>query len=92
MGIKNYRFINVQVGDYGRASDGGVYSGLDIEIGMENQMLHVPAYCPLPGANQQGPLPCTMVGDYPPEDVLNEAILPHHQSMVQAVSKGTLCS
>ncbi|XP_070402872.1 uncharacterized protein [Nothobranchius furzeri] len=59
----HYRFIYVQVGDYGRASDGGVYSGSQLGIGMENKTLHVPADCPLPGAEQQLPLPYTMVGD-----------------------------
>ena len=59
----NYRFINIQVGDFGRASDGGVYSGSDIGLGMENKTLQVPADCPLPGSGQQGPVPYAMVGD-----------------------------
>uniref|UniRef100_A0A3B3D4H0 DDE Tnp4 domain-containing protein n=1 Tax=Oryzias melastigma TaxID=30732 RepID=A0A3B3D4H0_ORYME len=59
----NYCFISIQVGDYGRASDGGVYSGSDLGIGMENKTLHVPADCPLPGEDQGGPVPYAMVGD-----------------------------
>uniref|UniRef100_A0A8C6NS72 DDE Tnp4 domain-containing protein n=1 Tax=Nothobranchius furzeri TaxID=105023 RepID=A0A8C6NS72_NOTFU len=47
---------------YRRASDGGVYSGSQLGIGMENKTLHVPADCTLPGAEQL-PLPYTMVGD-----------------------------
>lgn len=59
----DYRFINIQVGDFGRASDGGVYSGSDLGIGMETKTLQVPADCLLPGSGHQGPMPYTMVGD-----------------------------
>lgn len=59
----DYRFINIQVGDFGRANDGGVYSGSDVGIGMANNTLQVPADCALPGSGQQGPMPFTMVGD-----------------------------
>lgn len=44
-----YRFTYVQVGDFGRTSDGGVYSGSALGRGMENKILSVPADCPLPG-------------------------------------------
>uniref|UniRef100_UPI0037E82BD5 uncharacterized protein isoform X2 n=1 Tax=Semicossyphus pulcher TaxID=241346 RepID=UPI0037E82BD5 len=53
----DYRFISIQVGDFGRASDGGVFSGSDVGIGMENKTLQEP------GSGQQGPVPFTMVGD-----------------------------
>lgn len=59
----DYRFITVQVGDYGRASDGGVYSGSDLGKGMAAKTLQVPADCPLPGSGQQDDMPYTIVGD-----------------------------
>lgn len=58
-----YRFTFVQVGDFGRTSDGGVFSGSALGRGMEAKTLSVPADCPLPGSGVQGPLPYTMVGD-----------------------------
>ncbi len=58
-----YCFISVQVGDFGRSSDGGAYSASDLGKGMEAKTLQVPADCPLPGSGQQGVLPFTMVGD-----------------------------
>uniref|UniRef100_A0A671RAR2 DDE Tnp4 domain-containing protein n=1 Tax=Sinocyclocheilus anshuiensis TaxID=1608454 RepID=A0A671RAR2_9TELE len=58
-----YRFTFLQVGDFGRSSDGGVYSGSVLGRAMEAQKLSVPADCPLPGSGAQGPMPYTMVGD-----------------------------
>lgn len=59
----DYRFTFVQVGDFGRTSDGGVYSGSALGRAMEAKTLSVPADCPLPGSGVQGPMPYTMVGD-----------------------------
>lgn len=71
----DYRFTYVQVGDFGRTSDGGVYSGSALGRGMENKSLSVPADCPLPGSGAQGPMPYTMVGDAGfPLKTFNEAI------------------
>lgn len=58
-----YRFTFLQVGDFGRTSDGGVYSGSALGRAMEAKTLSVPADCPLPGSGAQGPMPYTMVGD-----------------------------
>ncbi|XP_056120075.1 uncharacterized protein LOC130097301 [Rhinichthys klamathensis goyatoka] len=58
-----YRFTFLQVGDFGRTSDGGVYSGSALGRAMEAKKLSVPADCPLPGSGAQGPMPYTMVGD-----------------------------
>lgn len=56
-------FVNVQVGDYGRSSDGGTYSSSDLGRGMAAGALQVPADCPLPGSGKHGNMPFTMVGD-----------------------------
>lgn len=58
-----YRFTFLQVGDFWRTSDGGVYSGSSLGRAMEAKKLSVPADCPLPGSGVQGPMPYTMVRD-----------------------------
>ncbi|KAK7944566.1 hypothetical protein WMY93_000294 [Mugilogobius chulae] len=57
------KFLAIQVGDYGRSSDGGVFANSDLGQGMERETLDVPASAPLPGAPHLGPLPFVMVGD-----------------------------
>lgn len=59
----DYRFRVVQVGDFGRTSDGGVYAGSDLGRGMESRALHVPHAAPLLGAAHLGDVPFVMVGD-----------------------------
>ncbi len=59
----HYKFTFVQVGDFGRTSDGGVYSGSALGRAMVGTTLCVPKDCPLPGSGVQGPMPYTMVGD-----------------------------
>ncbi|KAJ8278388.1 hypothetical protein GJAV_G00087080 [Gymnothorax javanicus] len=58
-----YRFRCIQVGDFERTSDGGVYAGSDLGRGMENKRLHVPPSTPLPGAAHLEDAPYVMVGD-----------------------------
>ena len=48
----DYRFIAILVGDFGRASDGGMYSGSDLGRGMEGKTMNVHADTPLPGSDQ----------------------------------------
>nr|XP_055049571.1 uncharacterized protein LOC129435091 [Misgurnus anguillicaudatus] len=59
----DYRFRCIQVGDFGRTSDGGVYAGSDLGREMENKTLHVPPSTCLPGAAHLGDVPHVMVGD-----------------------------
>uniref|UniRef100_A0A672FU35 DDE Tnp4 domain-containing protein n=1 Tax=Salarias fasciatus TaxID=181472 RepID=A0A672FU35_SALFA len=59
----DYRFRAIQVGDFGRMSDGGVFVASDLGRGMESGALDVPPNAPLPGAPELGPLPHVMVGD-----------------------------
>ena len=51
------------MGDFGRASDSGVYAGSDLGRGMENKTLHVPPSTSLPGATHLGDVPYAMVAD-----------------------------
>ncbi|XP_054603133.2 uncharacterized protein [Nothobranchius furzeri] len=59
----DYRFRVIQVGDFGRSSDGAVYAGSALGIGMERRTLHVPPHAPLPGAADATPVPHVMVAD-----------------------------
>ncbi|KAJ4944617.1 hypothetical protein JOQ06_013160, partial [Pogonophryne albipinna] len=55
-------FRVIQVGDFGRTSDGGLYAGSDLGRGMETRTLHVPPSTS-PGAAHLGEMPFVMVGD-----------------------------
>ena len=57
------KFIIIQVGDFGRASDGGVFAHSALGRGMSEKTLNVPEDTPLPGYGQQGDVPYMMVGD-----------------------------
>ena len=59
----NYRFRVIQVGDFRRTSDGGVYAGSALGRGMETKTFHVPPSTSLPGAAHLGDVPHVMVGD-----------------------------
>ncbi|XP_029974555.1 protein ALP1-like [Salarias fasciatus] len=59
----DYRFRVINVGDYGRSSDGGIYAGSALGIGMERGTLHVPPNAPLPGAADANPMPHVIVAD-----------------------------
>lgn len=59
----DYRFRFIQVGDFGRTSDGGVYARSDLGRGMETSTLHVLPSTSLPGAAHLGDVPFVMVGD-----------------------------
>lgn len=58
-----YRFRVIQVGDFGRTSDGGVYAASDLGKGMADWTLSVPPLTPLLGVAQKRVVPFTMVGD-----------------------------
>ncbi|XP_057709956.1 uncharacterized protein LOC130927873 [Corythoichthys intestinalis] len=53
----DYRFLYIQVGDYGRTSDGGVFAGSHLGVGMANGTLQVPQSSFLPGAAHLGNVP-----------------------------------
>ena len=59
----NYKFIYINVGAYGRNSDGGIFSNSDLGKALANNDLHLPEDCVLPQAVNLGPLPYVTVGD-----------------------------
>uniref|UniRef100_A0A8C6SHY5 DDE Tnp4 domain-containing protein n=1 Tax=Neogobius melanostomus TaxID=47308 RepID=A0A8C6SHY5_9GOBI len=59
----DYRFLVINVGDYGRSSDGGIYAGSALGIGMEHGTLHVPPNAPLPGEATGKRMPHVIVAD-----------------------------
>lgn len=59
----DYRFQAIQVGDFGRTSDGGVYAGSELGKEMDNGTLEVPPDMWLPDAAELGEVPFVMVGD-----------------------------
>ena len=50
-----YRFLYVDVGSYGRISDGGVFNGCSLSTALESDMLNIPPDCSLPGSADSGP-------------------------------------
>ena len=59
----DYKFIAVNMGDYGRNSDGGIYADSELGKAMEAGTLSVPRNTPLPGSGELGEMPYVMVGD-----------------------------
>lgn len=58
----NYKFT-IQAGDFGKNSDGGIYSNSTLGRGMREKTLNVTEDQCLPGAEDLGRLPVVMVGD-----------------------------
>lgn len=56
-----YRFIAVDVGAYGKNSDGGIYSSSTFGKALERNTLNIPCDKPLPGTNHA--MPHVFVGD-----------------------------
>ena len=56
-----YNFIKIDVGSFGRSSDGGIFSHSALGRRMENGSLHIPLDSCLPGTNVQAP--SLLVGD-----------------------------
>jgi len=55
------RFIYVDIGAYGRTSDGGVYNNSSLAAAVENGELHLPPSSTIPGTDRD--MPYVMVGD-----------------------------
>ena len=45
------RFLYVDVGSYGRISDGGVFSSCSLSTALESNLLHIPVECKLLGSS-----------------------------------------
>ncbi|KAJ8946584.1 hypothetical protein NQ314_008839 [Rhamnusium bicolor] len=57
----NYKFIAIDVGAYGKNSDGGIFKNSNLGRGLNNNTLHIPPAKQLPGSNEI--LPFVIVGD-----------------------------
>jgi hypothetical protein len=47
----NYKFIAVDIGFYGKNSDGGIFANSKLGRGLENGKLHIPENKTLPGTD-----------------------------------------
>ena len=59
----NLKFIHIDVGAYGRNSDGGILVRKRLGNAMKSIALHFPADSPLPNVQHLGPVPYVVVGD-----------------------------
>ena len=51
----DYRFTYVDIGAYGRTSDGGVYNNCALSKALENSQLNIPSPSPIAGTNHISP-------------------------------------
>ena len=58
-----YRFRVVDIGAYGRNSDGGTLSVSAFGTALRQNTLGIPADSPLPGAEHLGPMPHVLLAD-----------------------------
>lgn len=56
-----YKFIGIDVGGYGKNSDGGIFEASNMGKRFNNGTFNTPADRPLPGQNE--PTPCVLIGD-----------------------------
>ena len=59
----NYKFIAIDIGAYGRNSDGGIFANSNLGQAMANNTLNLPEDASLPEAEQLGALPYVVVAD-----------------------------
>ncbi len=66
----DYKFISIEVGSYGKQSDGGIFSTSSLHLNIENGILHIPPPKNLP--NTDITAPHVFVGDtaYPLKNYL----------------------
>ena len=57
------KFIAIDMGAYGRNSDGGIFSNSNLGRAIASNTLHFPDDTPLPGAAHIGPMPFVVIGD-----------------------------
>jgi hypothetical protein len=58
-----YKFIYVDIGSYGRNSDGGIFSHSSLGIELPNNTFNLPKEDLLPGGETYGPMPYVIVAD-----------------------------
>lgn len=59
----NLQFIAIDVGSFGRNSDGGIFAHSNLGKALSAGTLNLPKETPLPGAQHLGPMPYVIVGD-----------------------------
>ena len=59
----NLKFIAIDVGSYGRNSDGGIFSNSNLGKSILTSTINFPEDSPLPKAPHLGPMPYVVVGD-----------------------------
>ena len=59
----NLRFIAIDVGAYGRNSDGGIFGNSVLGKSITNSSINFPEDFPLPSATHLGPMPYVFIGD-----------------------------
>ena len=59
----NLQFITIDVGGYGRASDGGIFATSNLGRAVLDGSINFPPDAPLTGAEHLGPMPYVIVGD-----------------------------
>lgn len=59
----DYRFRVIDVGSYGRSSDGGTLANSAFGQALKSGTLDLPEDCPIPAAEGLGPMPHVFVGD-----------------------------
>lgn len=59
----NYKFIHIDVGSYGRNSDGGIFSHSSLGRALKSNTLNIPDDEPLKEAPELGPVPYVIIGD-----------------------------
>ena len=59
----NYKFLYIDVGGYGRNSDGGIFSGCSLGKALNSESLNIPNPKVLPETPELGPVPYCFVAD-----------------------------
>jgi hypothetical protein len=74
LGDANYNFIMIDVGSFGRSSDGGIFSHSAFGKRMENGSLNIPPDRCLPGDQYRGALCYSRRRSFSIKNILNETI------------------
>ena len=61
--MQNYQFICIDIGSYGKNSDGGIFAHSKLGKALSDNLLNLPPDAPIEGAEQLGPVPYVVVGD-----------------------------
>lgn len=59
----NLKFVYIDIGSYGRNSDGGIFAHSSLGKGLSTNQLNLPPDTALPGGTHLGPMPYVIIGD-----------------------------